>query len=68
MSKRIIAIILAAILVVALVGCGKQKRKIIQLTLSTEDSEAILGAAGIKLPAAERYLSIRKHNTVLRMA
>lgn len=53
MSKRIIAIILAAILVVALVGCGKQKRKIIQLTLSTEDSEAILGAAGIKLPAAE---------------
>lgn len=53
MSKRIIAIILAAILVVALVGCGKQKPKIIQLTLSTEDSEAILGAAGIRLPAVE---------------
>lgn len=51
--KRIIALLLALILVFALVGCGKQKRQIIKLTLSTEDSEAILAAAGIMLPDAE---------------
>ena len=37
-------------MITALVGCGKQKRQIIELTLSTEDSEAILRAAGIMLP------------------
>lgn len=48
--KKIIAILLALVLIVSLVGCGKKKRQIIQLTLSTEDSEAILKAAGIALP------------------
>lgn len=42
--KRIIAVILSLILIFSLVGCGKQKREIIKLTLSTEDSEAILAA------------------------
>ena len=51
--KRIIAIFMATLMIIALVGCGKQKRKIIELTLSTEDSAAILAAAGIKLPDKE---------------
>ena len=51
--KRIIAILLALVLIVALVGCGSKKRQPITLTLSTEDSEAILQAAGITLPDAE---------------
>lgn len=51
--KKIIAILLVLVLIVSLVGCGKKKRQIIQLTLSTEDSEAILKAAGIALPAVE---------------
>lgn len=51
--KRIIALLLAAILLMAATGCGKEKRKPIQLTLSTEDSEAIMRAAGIRLPDAE---------------
>ena len=51
--KRIIAILLAAVFIVALVGCGRGKRQPIQLTLSTEDSAAILAAAGIRLPDAE---------------
>lgn len=53
MTKRIIAVLLAAIMVIALVGCGKEKRQPIKLTLSTEDAEAILAAAGIMLPDAE---------------
>lgn len=53
MTKRLIALFLVLILIFALVGCGKEKRKIIQLTLSTEDSEAILAAAGIMLPDVE---------------
>ena len=53
MSKRIIAILLAVLMIVALVGCGSKKRQVIQLTLSTEDAEAILNAAGIRLPDAE---------------
>ena len=53
MMKRIVAIVLALVLIFALVGCGKQKREIVKLTLSTEDSEAILAAAGIRLPPAE---------------
>ncbi len=48
--KRIIAVLMAALILVALVGCGSRKRQVIQLTLSTEDSEAILRAAGITLP------------------
>ena len=48
--KRIIAIALVIVMIVALVGCGNKKRQPIQLTLSTEDAEAILNAAGIRLP------------------
>ena len=51
--KRIVAIALVLVLIVALVGCGGKKRQPIVLTLSTEDSEAILRAAGIVLPDAE---------------
>ena len=50
--KRIIAILLTLIMIAALVGCGEKKRQPIQLTLSTEDAEAILKAAGIALPDA----------------
>ena len=50
--KRIFAIILAVLMITALVGCGSKKRQPIILTLSTEDSEAILKAAGITLPDA----------------
>ena len=53
MTKRIIAILLTVILIIALVGCGEKKRQPIVLTLSTEDAEAILAAAGIMLPDAE---------------
>lgn len=45
--------ILAVMMITVLVGCGKRKRQIVQLTLSTEDSEAILNAAGIHLPDPE---------------
>ncbi len=48
--KRFIALLLALVMIFVLVGCGKQKRQIIKLTLSTEDAAAILAAAGIKLP------------------
>ncbi len=51
--KRIFATLLAIILILSLVGCGGNKREIVKLTLSTEDSEAILAAAGITLPPAE---------------
>lgn len=51
--RKSLALILALTLVAALVGCGKSKRKVVQLTLSTEDSEAILAAAGIHLPDPE---------------
>ena len=50
--KRILAIMCVLLIVFALVGCGGKKREIVQLTLSTEDSEAILAAAGITLPDA----------------
>ena len=53
MLKKVIAMLLCAVMVIALVGCGKEKRKPIKLTLSTEDAEAILAAAGIMLPDAE---------------
>lgn len=51
--KRFFALFLTIILIFALVGCGKSKRQIIKLTLSTEDSEAIMAAAGIMLPDSE---------------
>ena len=51
--RRIIALLLILVTVFVMVGCGKEKRQIIKLTLSTEDSEAILAAAGIVLPDAE---------------
>lgn len=48
------AALLALILIIALVGCGNSnKREIVKLTLSTEDSVAILAAAGIRLPDVE---------------
>ena len=49
---RILSISLAVLMIVALVGCGGSKRQPIELTLSTEDSAAILNAAGIRLPDA----------------
>lgn len=52
-AKRITALLLILVLIVGLVGCGQNKRKVIELTLSTEDAEAILKAAGIVLPDAE---------------
>lgn len=49
--KRILAILLTVLMIVSLAGCsGKKKRQPIQLTLSTEDSVAIMAAAGVKLP------------------
>ena len=51
--KRIIAIVLVLVMAVALFGCSKNKRQIVEITLSTEDAEAILAAAGIRLPDAE---------------
>ena len=53
MSKRLLAIFFALMMIAALVGCGSQKRVPIELTLSTKDAEAILKAAGIALPPAE---------------
>ncbi len=48
--RKVLSLALVFILVISLVACGKPKREIIQLTLSTEDSEAILAAAGVTLP------------------
>ena len=48
--KRFISLAFVLLMIVALVGCGSNKRKPIQLTLSSEDSEAILNAAGVRLP------------------
>ena len=36
--KRFASLFLVVVLVFALVGCGKNKKQIIELTLSTEDS------------------------------
>lgn len=49
MKKRFLALVLVMVIIFALVGCGSKKREIVKLTLSTEDSEAILAAAGITL-------------------
>ncbi len=51
--KRVLALVLALVLIFALVGCGKKTRQIVRVTLSTEDAEAILAAAGITLPPVE---------------
>ncbi len=48
--KKIIALAMVVLMIFALVGCGSNKRVIVEVTLSTEDSEAILAAAGITLP------------------
>ena len=48
--KKIISLTLAVLMIMALVGCGRGQREPIKLTLSTEDSAAILAAAGIRLP------------------
>lgn len=53
MFKKIVSLALVLLMIVSLIGCGTQKRQIIVLTLSTEDSEAILNAAGIWLPDPE---------------
>ncbi len=52
--KRFVCLVLALLTIFALAGCKSNKREIVKLTLSTEDSEAILAAAGIKLPDAEQ--------------
>ncbi|MCD8006430.1 MAG: extracellular solute-binding protein [Oscillospiraceae bacterium] len=51
--KKIFALLLVGFMILALVGCGSSNREIVQLTLSSEDSEAILRAAGIMLPDVE---------------
>ncbi len=51
--KKTVAILMTIILIAGLVGCGKKRKDPIRLTLSTEDSEAILHAAGITLPDIE---------------
>ena len=55
--RRILAVCLVLIMVFALIGCDSNKRKIVEVTLSTEDAEAILAAAGITLPDAESTLA-----------
>ena len=63
--KRLLSLSLALLLIISLVGCGKSKRpQPVQLTLSTEDSEAILAAAGIKLPDAETAARPSKHRNL----
>ncbi|MCD8005803.1 MAG: ABC transporter substrate-binding protein [Oscillospiraceae bacterium] len=51
--KKVIALLLAGIMIMALVGCGSTSREVVQLTFATQDAEAILNAAGIYLPDAE---------------
>lgn len=53
MAKRILTLALALLMIFVFVGCGKTGREVVKVTLSTEDSEAILAAAGITLPDAE---------------
>ena len=55
--KRIFALALVLLMIFTLVGCKSNKRQVIELTLSTEDSEAILAAAGIRLPDAEATIA-----------
>ena len=65
--KRAFAVLLAVLMIIALVGCGKAQREVIKLTLSTEDAEAILAAAGIMLPDAETTACARQRCKVVRM-
>lgn len=51
--RKTVAVLTVIFLIAGLVGCGKQRKDPIRLTLSTEDSEAILRAAGITLPDVE---------------
>ncbi len=60
--KRILALLLVLLMIFALVGCKDNKRQVVKVTLSTEDSEAILAAAGIRLPEAEACIA---SNTVV---
>ena len=55
MTKRYLSVILVLIMAFGVLACGcsGEKREVVRLTLSTEDSEAILAAAGIMLPDAE---------------
>lgn len=53
MAKRILTLALALLMIFVFVGCGKTGREVVKVTLSTEDSEAILAAAGITLPDAK---------------
>lgn len=48
--KSILAIITVIIMILSFVGCSSNERQVIKLTLSTQDSEAILAAAGVTLP------------------
>ncbi len=50
--KRFLALVLTVIMIFALFGCSSNKREVVVITLSTEDAEAILAAAGITLPDA----------------
>ena len=38
MLKRLLSVILAAVIIISLVGCGSKKRTVIELTLSTGDA------------------------------
>lgn len=51
--KRIFALVVTTVILFSVTACSKGGRKIIEVTLSTEDYEAILAAAGVKLPDAE---------------
>lgn len=44
---------MTTVILFSVTACSKGGRKIIEVTLSTEDYEAILAAAGVKLPDAE---------------
>ncbi|MCC8196829.1 MAG: extracellular solute-binding protein [Ruminococcus sp.] len=51
--KKAIALLLAGILIISLVGCGSANKEVVQLTFATQDAEAILNAAGVYLPTVE---------------
>lgn len=59
-SKRMIALLLAIVAIFTMTACSDNKRKIVEVTLSTEDSEAILAAAGIRLPDVEQTAAAGK--------
>lgn len=57
--KKIVSLALVMLMLFAFVGCGKQGREIVRVTLSTEDAESILAAAGIRLPDVETAAGAR---------